>query len=202
MKKISLILLLLTSLLAAQSTEELHSRLLKRYGSITSFQADIKQENHYVQLGKSLSYSGKFYFQQNKMLMAFSSPSVQRLYIKNGKAELYDEQSNALFKSAVMPQFNKMNPLQILQLYWQKSDVSLLETKAGISKVRLVPHQDALIGSIEAWIDASGLVSRLSYMDKQSNRVTYSFSDIRINRSIAPEVWKFKYPSDTQIIEQ
>lgn len=202
MKKISLILLLLTSLLAAQSTEELHSRLLKRYGSITSFQADVEQENHYVQLGKSLSYSGKFYFQQNEMLMAFSSPSVQRLYIKNGKAELYDKQSNALFKSAVMPQFNKMNPLQILQLYWQKSDVSLLETNAGISKVRLVPHQDALIGSIEAWIDASGLVSRLSYMDKQSNRVTYSFSDIRINRSIAPEVWIFKYPSDTQIIEQ
>lgn len=204
MKKISLILvLMLATLLAAQSPQDLYQKLSSRYANLSSFQADVSQENHFVQINKTMRYTGKLYFQKDRMLMSFSSPSVQRLKIQNGYAELYDADSKTLFKSKVEPQFNKMNPIEILEHFWQKSEVKILETKDGKSRVRLTPAKDPLISSLEATLDnRSGIVSKLSYTDKSSNRVSYSFSNISTDKPIPPSVWNFSYPKGIQVIEQ
>lgn len=203
MKKISLILALLCSFLAAQTTTELYQKLSAGYAKLSSFQADIMQENHFVQINKTISFKGKLYFQKKRMLMSFSSPSVQRLLIQNGSAELYDQDSKTLFKSPVAPQFNKMNPVEILEHFWLKSEVKILDNSKDQSRVRLIPHKDPLISSLEATLNnQSGIVSSLSYTDKSSNKVTYRFSNIRRDQPISPSVWIFSYPKDTQIIEQ
>ncbi len=204
MKKINLILiLLLSTLLAAQTTQELYQKLSARYSNLKSFQADVSQENHFVQINKTLSYTGKLYFQKDRMLMSFTSPSVQRLMIHNGFAELYDADSKTLFKSRVEPQFNKMNPIEILEHFWQKSELKILENKGGKSRVRLTPAKDPLISSLEATLDNhSGLVSSLSYTDKSSNRVSYKFSNINLDKPIPASVWNFSYPKNIQVIEQ
>ena len=109
MKKISIILMLMCSVLAAQSTGDLYNKLSMRYGGLSTFQANVQQDNYFSQLQKSISYSGKLYFAKDRMLMAFSKPSVQRLYISNGFAELFDAGSATLFKSAVMPELSVLS---------------------------------------------------------------------------------------------
>jgi len=103
MKKISIVLVLLCSVLTAQTSADLYNKLASYYSGLSGFQADVQQVNYFSQLKHSVSYTGKLYFQKDRMLMEFSKPSTQRLLIQNGFAELYDAGSGTLFRSAVMP---------------------------------------------------------------------------------------------------
>ncbi|MCB5287858.1 MAG: outer membrane lipoprotein carrier protein LolA [Candidatus Cloacimonetes bacterium] len=203
MKKISLLMLLFCGLLWAQNSQELYQKLDSRYGSLSSFQAEVKQVNFFSRIDRTISYEGKFYFSGGRMLMSFAKPSLQRMYIQGGKAELYDGSSKTLYRSDIMPEANKMNPLELLQLYWNKSQVKISAQDKAHSWVRLSPKSDPMLKELEAKIDnKSGIVQTLSYTDLSDNKVTYSFSNIVINRPIAAQVWNFSYPPDTQIIEQ
>ncbi len=203
MKKISLFLLLICSFLSAQNTDGIYRKLKDRYDSLSSFQADVTQNNHYSQLDYKLSYEGKLYYSPGRMLMSFDEPVVQRLYIHDGKAELFDGDSGLLFLSDIMPEFDHLNPLQILQLYWNKSEVTNLGDSGNMHSVKLVPTSDPHLQELKAKIEiATGIVRELSYLDKSGNEVIYSFSGIVLNRRIPPSVWNYDYPQDTQIIKQ
>ncbi len=202
-KNILILLALLTAWTAgfALSSSELYTKLQSAYKSLSSFQAGVLQSNYYPQLKKTISYSGKIYFTPGRMLMSFDKPSVQVLKIADGKVELYDASSKTLFKSAVQPQFGKMNPVEILQLYWTKSTVTVTSQSKTAASVKLVPKQDDLVTSLAATLNpASGIVSKLSYTDKSGNSVSYSFTGIRLNGSIPSSVWAQNYPKDVQVI--
>lgn len=204
MKKTLLILLAFACLFAlqGQTASELYSKLQSAYKNISSFQADLQQSNYYPQLKKTVTYSGKIYFTPGRMLMKFTKPSEQYLKIENNRVELYDAASNTLFQSAVQPQFGRMNPVEILQLYWDKSTVSVTSATKSAASVKLVPKQDDLVTSLTATLSPStGIVSRLGYTDKSGNSVTYSFSSIKQNASIPASVWQVNPPKNVQIIK-
>jgi len=202
-KNIFILLALLTAWTAgfALSSSELYTKLQSAYKGISTFQASVQQSNYYPQLKKTVSYSGKIYFTPGRMLMSFTKPDIQVLKIENGRVELYDASSKTLFQSAVQPQFGKMNPVEILQLYWTKSAVTITSQSKTSASVKLVPKQDDLVTSLTATLNpASGIVSKLGYTDKSGNSVSYSFSGIKLNGSIPASVWKQSYPKDVQII--
>ncbi|NLO44201.1 MAG: outer membrane lipoprotein carrier protein LolA [Candidatus Cloacimonetes bacterium] len=202
MKKIKLVLLILFAMSLGANTTELYQKMNARYQKINSFEADIIQTNHFAAMDKNIEYKGKFYFQKDRLLLSYSKPMRQRLYIANEKAELYEESSKTLFKSAILPEFSQMNPIDILQEYWGKSDVSILSKGKNTTKVQLKPHNDRQFAKITAVLDESGLARELSYDDKSGNTVHYRFESIKINRGISPDIWKFSYPKDTRIIER
>lgn len=196
-------LLLAATLSAATSSATLHSKLKSAYASLSSFQAAVSQSNYYAQLKKTITYSGTIYFTSGRMLMHFTQPSVQRLLIQNGVVELYDAASQTVFKSAMEPQFGKMNPVEILEAYWIKSSVSVVSEDKTNAVVKLVPAKDDLVSALSATLNkSSGIVSKLSYTDTGGNTVTYSFSGIKLNGGIASSVWSYKYPSGTQTVER
>lgn len=204
MKKSILILLALLAAWTtgcALSSSELYTRLQSAYRNLSTFQASVQQSNYYPQLKKSINYSGRIYFTPGRMLMSFTKPGIQVLKIENGRVELYDASSKTLFQSAVQPQFGKMNPVEILQIYWSKSAVTVTSQSKTAASVKLVPKQDDLVSSLTATLNpASGIVSKLGYTDKSGNSVSYSFSGIKLNGSIPASVWKQSYPQDVQII--
>lgn len=188
---------------AATGTAALYVKLQSAYKGLASFQAELSQTNYYPQLKRSVTYTGKIYFTPGRMLMRFSKPSQQSLLIRSGRVELYDSASNTLYRGEVLPQFGRMNPVEILQLYWSKSAVSLVSEDKANAKVKLVPRDDELVQSLTATLSkSSGIVSNLAYTDKQGNSVTYKFSGIRLNAGIAASVWDITYPKGTQIIER
>jgi len=195
--------MLLSSILYAQNGADLYQKLNQRYGTLQSFQAEVSQRNYYSSIDQDITYRGRLYFQPGKMLMSFEQPNVQRLYIHNGLAELYDGASKTLYRSEVLPELSKMNPLEILQLYWEKSELQILSQAEGKIRIRLIPRQDPLLNELEAIIESkSGIVSYLSYTDRSDNTVSYNFSNIIIDGQIPLRVWQFSYPEDTRIIEQ
>lgn len=203
MKRISLVALLLFSLLFALSPAELKQRINSQYDGLNSFEARVRQVNYYSQMQKKIEYSGKFYYMPGRMLMYFSSPAIQRLEIKGGKAELYDAASQTLIKSSIQSQYAQLNPLEILRLYWDKSAVSILKEEKGIATIKLIPAKDPLIKEMIAKADSkSGIIQSLKYSDPAGNTVEYIFFGIRRNQGIAATVWQYTYPKETQIIEQ
>jgi len=207
MKKLLILLPLLLALCAtataATTTAQLYTRLQSAYNGLSSFQANVKQSNYYPQLKRTISYDGMLYFTPGRMLMHFTSPSVQRLQIEGGKVDLYDSQSNTVFRSTIRTEFSMLNPLEILQLYWNKSTVTITKEEGRLVSVTLKPKQDELVTSLAATINSSsGIVQTLSYTDKTGNTVTYSFSNIKPNAGIAATVWVYTYPQDVQIVEQ
>lgn len=204
MKKAIVVSLLLiwSVMLLSITTGEVYNKVSSFYANLRSFQAKVQQTNYYAQLKKTITYKGTIYFTPGRMLMHFDEPTVQRLKIENGRIELYDASSNTLFRSLMQPEYEKLNPVEILQSYWNKSKVSIIsETKDRVN-IELVPQNDDFIKSLSATLDKNnGLIYKLSYKDKTGNSVTYNFSSIKLNQGISSSVWKYDYPKNVQIIE-
>ena len=202
-KIITLILLLCCNFLFGISSEALYQKIAKTYGSLSSFQAVIKQDNYFAQLDKSITYHGNIYFTKGRMVIRFNKPYFQRLSVSGGIIELYDSQSNTLFRSKMRPEFGKMNPVEILQLYWKKSTVNIQQGKGNLVNVFLKPFDDPVIVSISAVVNSeSGIVQSLPWTNRNNDKVTYNFSHIKTNAKIPPSVWQYTYPKDVQVVEQ
>ena len=202
-KIITLILLLCCNFLFGISSEALYQKIAKTYGSLSSFQAVIKQDNYFAQLDKSITYHGNIYFTKGRMVIRFNKPYFQRLSVSGGIVELYDSQSNTLFRSKMRPEFGKMNPVEILQLYWKKSTVNIQQGKGNLVNVFLKPFEDPVIVSISAVVNSeSGIVQSLTWTNRNNDKVTYNFSSIKTNAKIPASVWQYTYPKDVQVVEQ
>lgn len=205
MRTIKLVVFLLfsCSLLWGQSADALYTKIASVYSELSSFQAEVKQDNYYAQIKKSISYRGKIYFTRGRMVIRFDKPNFQRLAISGGYVDLYDAQSKTVFRSRMKPEFGKMNPVEILQSYWKKSKVTILDKQGDISKVRLVPFNDPLIASLTASVNTkTGLVQTLGYTDANGNQVDYSFSGIKTNNKIPASIWEYTYPKEVQVVQQ
>ena len=202
-KIITLILLLSCNLLFSISSEALYQKIAGTYGSLSSFQAVIKQDNYFAQLNKSISYEGNIYFTKGKMVIRYNKPYFQRLSVSGGMVELYDSQSKTMFRSKMRPEFGKMNPVEILQLYWKKSTVNIQQGKGNQVNVFLKPFDDPVIVSLSARVNSeSGIVQSLTWTNRNNDKVTYNFSHIKTNAKIPPSVWQYTYPKDVQVVEQ
>lgn len=199
----TIFLLLFCSLSAATSPKAVYGKLQSLYGGLSSFQAGVRQTNYYSQLKKNIVYDGKIYFSPGRMLMHFTKPQIQRLQIENGKLVLFDGMSNTILKSKVQPEFGKMNPVEVLQLYWNKSRVTITKEDKSSVTVSLIPSADPMLKSLSAVIlKSSGLVQSLAYADKSGNSVSYAFSGIKLNQGIPAGIWSFSYPKTAQILQQ
>lgn len=202
-KIIPLLLFLLCSSLFSINSEALYQKIAKTYGSFSSFQANLKQVNYFSQLDKSVTYQGSIFFTRGRMVIRFTKPTFQRLMVSGGIVELYDAESKTVFRSKMLPEFGKMNPVEILQLYWKKSLVKVQQGKGDLVSVSLKPYNDPVITSISANVDSkTGIVNSLSWTNKNNDRVTYNFANISTNAKIPASVWQFTYPKDVQVVEQ
>ncbi|MEN6445871.1 MAG: outer membrane lipoprotein carrier protein LolA [Candidatus Cloacimonas sp.] len=202
-KIIPLLLFLLCTSLFSINSEALYQKIAKTFGSFSSFQANLKQVNYFSQLDKSVTYQGSIFFTRGRMVIRFTKPTFQRLMVSGGIVELYDAESKTVFRSKMLPEFGKMNPVEILQLYWKKSLVKVQQGKGDLVSVSLKPYNDPIITSISANVDSkTGIVNSLSWTNKNNDRVTYNFANISTNAKIPASVWQFTYPKDVQVVEQ
>ncbi|HPV14097.1 MAG TPA: outer membrane lipoprotein carrier protein LolA [Candidatus Cloacimonadota bacterium] len=198
---ITLIIILVALSLNAMKSGELYQKISSAYKSISSYQAKVTQTNYFAELKSTINYTGNMYFTPGRLLMHFDKPSTQRMLIEKGKFTLYDAGSNTIYTSEIVEQYQRMNPLELLQLYWGRSTVSVKKGKGELMTVDLKPKKDAMLTSISATVNSkTGIIQALSYKAHSGNTVKYSFSGIKINQAIAASVWNFQYPKDAQRI--
>lgn len=202
--KIIIVLLLMSLCIAhiqAVEADELRVRLERSFSELKSLQANVAQTNYFAQIKKSINYTGMIYYEPSQLLLRFDKPHLQRLHIKASQVQLYDAQSRSMLISELQAEYARMNPLQLLQHYWDKSTVSIQKQQKNLISLRMDPRKDSFIRSINATIDYNtGLIQELSYRDHSENTVTYKFSNIRTGINIDKKVWSFSPPKDTEYI--
>ena len=198
-----LLFLLLASQLYAAPADDIYKKLENSYKGLSSWQANVSQTNYFKQINTSTTFTGMIYFKPGRLLVNYTKPYLQRMQIQEGVVTIYDSQSNTIFRTAMLPEFGKMNPVEILQHYWKISKVKITKTDKNNSYVNLIPEKDQLIRSMDAVIRSSdGIVQELSYNDFNGNKVSYKFTNIKRNQSISDALWKYKYPENAQVIER
>lgn len=206
MKRINCLLLVLIILnvsLSAITPHELRQQINKSYGALKTWQANLTQTNYFRQLDKHITYHGRIYYSGERLLITFDRPHRQRLSIENTRVQLFDSQTNTVFRTSILPEFGKMNPVNILRHYWSLSTVTIPKSDSKTVCVVLIPKSDPMIRQINARIRRSNwIVEQFSYQDSGGNTVTYDFANIRLNAAIPATVWDFRIPADAQVIEQ
>ncbi|PKN80848.1 MAG: outer membrane lipoprotein carrier protein LolA [Candidatus Cloacimonetes bacterium HGW-Cloacimonetes-1] len=205
MKSIKLLCLLWLAIVPifATTPEALYDKINSSYNALSTWQASLSQTNQYAQIDRSTTFTGKIYFQPGRLAIRFEKPYKQYMTVDRGIVTLFDSQSNTAIKSRIQPDFDKLNPVEILRYYWKLSTVRITSEKDGQISVTLTPKKDKLIASLSATINLkSGFVQQLSYIDISKNSVKYEFSNIKANSPIPASVWQLDIPKNAQIIEQ
>ncbi len=205
MKNIKLVCLLLLAIIPifATTPDALYDKINSSYNALSTWQASISQTNQYAQIKRSTTFTGKLYFQPGRLAIRFEKPHKQYMTVDKGLVTLYDSQSNTAIKSRIQPDFDKLNPVEILRYYWKLSTVRITSEKDGQVFVTLTPKKDKMITSLSATINLkSGYIQQLSYIDVSKNSVNYVFSNIKANAPIPASVWNLDIPKNAQIIEQ
>lgn len=198
-----LLLLLVTALLQADKVDDTYKKMTKAYAELTSWQAIINQTNYFAQTKTKLSSSGKFYYKKNQIAIRYSKPNEQVLLIKGGKVTMFYKSSNAVVKSELVSAVQALNPIEIIKLYWDKSNKTIKEKTDTKTAIVLNLKNDNQIKDVSFTLDnKTGLITSFLYTDKQGNTVSMNFTEMKVNKPIPETVWKLVVPKDAIIYER
>jgi len=154
--------------------------------NIDSIKSDFRQIITNNQNAK-ISYSGKMYAtkSQNKALWRYISPvSKDIYYLGSGKLIIIEPS----LEQAIYAKLNKVpNILKLLQ--------NAKKTPSGL----LVTNFNGIKYFIKA---NNNKIEKVSYTDEMQNRVNIIFSNEEINKNINSSIFKYKIPSNYDILEQ
>ncbi|MBM4398739.1 MAG: outer membrane lipoprotein carrier protein LolA [Candidatus Cloacimonetes bacterium] len=198
-----LLIISITSILSSDKLDDSYNQMLKAYAGLNSWQAVINQTNYFAQTKTKLVSAGNFYYQKNRAAIRYTKPSEQALLIQNGKVTVYDKASKTAVRTQLDSAVQSLNPVEIVQTFWKKSEKQLQPNDKGVTNLLLKPKKDDQIKEISVFLDdKTGYVTKLIYTDKQGNSVTVAFSKMKVNKPIAEAVWKLDLPKDVKVIER
>lgn len=179
-----------------------YQKMLKTYGSLTSWQAEIVQANVFGESHATLHSTGSFYYQKGKICIRYKKPNEQYLLVKDGKVTIYDRSANTAVRTSLASSIQSLNPVDIIKSYWGRSKRSIKRDSGFTVSLSLKPYKDEQIREIQFDLDKeTGYVIQLTYFDHQDNVVNIVFNKIKINPDIPASVWKLPIPPDVKIME-
>lgn len=195
--RIILVLLVCFGLLSAKPGELNHifENIISTYDSVVTFQAHFTQENYWPEMEISQNSDGIIYYDSANLMMKYATPEGQVMLIDSNNVTIYDAASQ---QALISPKQDiRLRPIEIIKHYWDISEISILdETEEGFTLKLIVNNGEILIIEI-----INSLISQLSILDPDKNRVTYRFQKMRINEDIPVQIFEFKIPEDARIID-
>ena len=195
-KKIfSLFFLLFTfSLFATEKTDKIFDKLVNKYDSIKTFQADFVQTNYWKEIDETLVSRGKIYYNSKKLLLDYMKPKPQKMLLDTTSLIIWDIKEN----QAIITNNNTdiSRPIDIIKKFWQNSKIIILEEKRNFIKLKLVSDEQIIIVELKNYI-----IKKMKIINRNGNFVKYSFENIKINKVIKNKLFDVKLPDDVNIIQ-
>ncbi len=195
-KKIfSLFFLLFTfSLFATEKTDKIFDKLVNKYDSIKTFQADFVQTNYWKEIDETLVSRGKIYYNSKKLLLDYIKPKPQKMLLDTTSLIIWDIKEN----QAIITNNNTdiSRPIDIIKKFWQNSKIIILEEKRNFIKLKLVSDEQIIIVELKNYI-----IKKMKIINRNGNFVEYSFKNIKINKVIKNKLFDVKLPDDVNIIQ-
>lgn len=146
---------------------------------IDSFEAHFAQTVTSEQ-NNSVTYNGKVFFQKDKALWHYKSPSEKMIFIHPHSVTVIEPP----LEQAIISKHNEMQRMQSLLEEWLEEGEKEIEFDSIIYKVTF----------------QNGLPKYIDYLDGLENSVRIIFKDVKINSSINPEYLNPQIPEKFDIL--
>ncbi len=201
--KLILFLFVISSLIFAQSANEVLKKIQNKFNSINNFTANFSQ-NYFNSQGKDAGKSnGKFsYKRKNKFIVE----SKSQLIISDGQTIWNnDKRFNRVVISNLSDDPTSFSLEQFIFDYPPlcKSRIVKDETVAsGEILIEMIPKdQDLQFKIVKIWVSAEGMVNKLEVIDRGEMRYAFQFSEIKINQDLPDTKFTFITPKGIQVID-
>lgn len=201
---LTLVLLTLVSALMGITSPELYGQLMAKYDKIITFQADIVQTSFYSEIDHINISEGEILYNSDKILINYTSPKEEKISLIENTVYIYQAEPDRLIKTYADSSFVSLNIKHLIKRVWNDQAIEITEQEDSyLVKTKLSEaKQFANIVLIEFLIDMKDyMVKNVKYQDDSSNEVSVSFSNIKLNKEIADDVWEMDLSDNTQIID-
>ncbi|OQY39530.1 MAG: hypothetical protein B6226_01670 [Candidatus Cloacimonetes bacterium 4572_65] len=204
--KLILIMLVITISLVGMSVSDYHAKIVATYDAIESYSADINQMNHFVELDIKRESVGKIFYNDENLLLSYTSPQREKILFKGLQISLYQPEEAILIKTIADSSVVSLNLKELINQFWSDEVVSIVSEENNVTKLLLdLSINNSSVSQIEKiylYLNRdSWLVEAVSYSDKTGNLVTIEFSNIKLNAPLKSDLWHLDIAKDTQVID-
>ncbi len=197
----ALVLALIPFIALSVEADEIYNELIDRYNGISSYKAAFRQQNFWSDSDISMESEGFIYLSAQQMALIYSDPVGQRLVIDD-YVYIVDESEKNIIITELDQDFH-FSPINVLKHYWQNSAVEVELSENNKAELSIYPNDDLYTAKIEVVISRDNmLIAMISYLDHQSNKVQFKFSDYSINIDIKQTVFTIPERDGYTIIDQ
>jgi outer membrane lipoprotein carrier protein len=202
-KSYALLLIAAGCLLSAQDLETVVDKTVKRYRDMKTFQTEFTQTLCDEAAGLCSIYEGKLFFlKPNFFRMEMEEPA--QVYVGDSVSLwIYMPDKKRAIRQAIGKMPFPVNPNMFLQDYQEHFNAEFASTDNGY-EITLKPKEETEIYSmITLLVDKKKYdIMMISIVDGAGTENKFVFSNTRINKNISRDVFIFKPPEGTEIIDQ
>ncbi|NOX21215.1 MAG: outer membrane lipoprotein chaperone LolA [Nitrospirae bacterium] len=202
---IIIVIILINALFVSTSftTQNIPEDLEKRLQGIRTLKGLFIQETYIKALGRKQVFEGEFFMKKpDKFMWLYKKGSTDRIYINGERIIIYQPSEHQAFVTQKKRIGISGSPLRMLM------DIEELQRDFKITthnnRLILTPaNSSAMVKNIELQLAKdSGLIQKIILHDIYDNKTTIEISHVTINEPIEDDVFKFKPPEGTTIINQ
>jgi len=197
--KISILLFLLIIVFSANTQElslkKIYKDIVSEYEKIDTFQANFVQKNFWQEADISQESKGKIIYNSEKLLLAYSDPKGQKMFVDSTSVTVFDPNANQAMITHRTEQ--SLRPIELIKNYWNISDKEILsrDPEKIIVSLKTENEQDIIIQI------RNNLVISFELSDNEKNSVSYNFENIEVNMIIPESIFNFELPGDVNLID-
>lgn len=201
--KLILFLFIISSLIFAQSANDVLKKIQNKFNSINNFTANFSQNYFNVKGNDVGKTNGKFsYKRKNKFIVDLKS----QLIISDGQTIWNnDKRFNRVVISNLSDDPTSFSLEQFIFDYPPLCKSRVVKDEivtSGEFLIEMVPKdQDLQFKIVKIWVSADGMVNKLEIVDRGEMRYAFQFSEIKINQDLPDTKFTFITPKGIQVID-
>jgi len=195
-----LMFLIIPIFLHAQNADEVIKNLQDKFATIKNLKSNFSQTIYSTQSIQPINFEGKFYYKKEN---SFSIAMPDRDIISDGVSIWnYDRQQKKVVISTSDSDNTTFSLNDIIYLYPEKCDLSLLKTQEINFIVKAVPNDVALTFK-EAYLTISKnfILNKIEIIDFNNIKYTFQLFDIKINTDISDTMFNFVPSVEVEVID-
>jgi outer membrane lipoprotein carrier protein len=188
----------------AQTVDEAITAVEKHYQEVSDLTAKVTQKNFFKALGKTQTFEGALLVKKpGKLRLEFTNG---QLILIDGKAALFYSKKSSQVIRKTFTDFERMNiPVAfLLGAAHIRDDFNVLQPDPKVPRsLELVPKKTgAAMKKLGLESDDSGRITRLTIFDRSGNVTEIIFTVVSEDAGLDDQLFSFKPPKGTEIIEQ
>ena len=194
---IFLLLILIVSALLGNEETILQSTKAK-YLNITTYQAEITQENIFTQHDMSTLSKGQIFIDKKSIVLEYTEPDYYFLKVDNGEITMYSEVGNMAIINSDDGSYGNM-VLHFSSL--MSKDFEFFEIKDNLYIFTIISPLETVQDLMIYINPTDALIETIKYSDDMDNKVIINIKNQLFNTELRHKIEDFVIPDEVSIIE-